>query len=224
MHVGQQGTLDEFQTPVLVTEHQRQSIAGKKTTPSTWLLRVAESGIDSITRHPLRTGWWLAMDAAHTPAVLDVDTKSTQIRPTSRPGTNKTMRTGSHRCTGIRAATRRACFAIFAQLKEEVRLLQSHPPLGSRIQYLLCIGTLGRFLRPIQTLASDLFHQYLTIFDFPPERFRVNPRLEVFTVHTQSHYEVVPFSCLFRAQYQVIEEFIAVRLGVIHFTVHSSST
>jgi len=32
MHVGQQGTLDEFKRPSLLPEHQHQSIVGKKTT------------------------------------------------------------------------------------------------------------------------------------------------------------------------------------------------
>jgi len=54
MHVGQQGTLDEFQTPVLVTGAPAPINSGKEdNNPSTWLLRVTESGVDGITRHPL---------------------------------------------------------------------------------------------------------------------------------------------------------------------------
>jgi hypothetical protein len=54
MHVGQQGTLDEFQTPVLVTGAPAPINSGKEdNNPSTWLLRVTESGIDGITRHSL---------------------------------------------------------------------------------------------------------------------------------------------------------------------------
>ncbi|USZ73507.1 metallophosphoesterase family protein [Natronosalvus halobius] len=54
MHVGQQGTLDEFQTPVLVTGAPTPINNRKENNnPSTWLLRVTEDGIDGITRHPL---------------------------------------------------------------------------------------------------------------------------------------------------------------------------
>jgi len=56
MHVGQQGTLDEFQTPVLVTGAPAPINSGKDNNPSTWLLRVTESGVDGITTPSLRTG------------------------------------------------------------------------------------------------------------------------------------------------------------------------
>lgn len=54
MHVGQQGTLGESKTPVLVTGAPAPINSGKEdNNPSTWLLCVTESGIDGFTRHPL---------------------------------------------------------------------------------------------------------------------------------------------------------------------------
>lgn len=54
MHVGQQGTLEESQIPVLVTGAPAPINSGKEdNNPSTWLLRVTEHGMDTITRHPL---------------------------------------------------------------------------------------------------------------------------------------------------------------------------
>lgn len=54
MHIGQQGTLDEFQIPVLVTGAPAPINSGKDdNNPSTWLLHISEDGIDNITRHAL---------------------------------------------------------------------------------------------------------------------------------------------------------------------------
>lgn len=54
MHVGHLSTLDDFETPVLVTGAAGPiNSGGDGTDASTWLVCVTDDGIDTPTRHPL---------------------------------------------------------------------------------------------------------------------------------------------------------------------------